>query len=109
MVFVMKTSEISLSPPESETALLLECTLGHIRGKIVDKYGTAIVESIICIRETNQIAHTDKNGNFTIINIEPSVYTITIECTGYSPCQAFDIPIKTGDNPGFRFVLHMIQ
>jgi hypothetical protein len=105
----MTTSEISLSKPESETVLLLECTLGHIRGKVVDKYGTAIVGSIICIRETNQIAHTDKSGNFTIINIEPSVYTITIEGEGYSPCMALDVSIKTGDNPGFRFVLQRIQ
>jgi hypothetical protein len=105
----MTISEICLTKSESDTALLLEGTLGHIRGKVVDIRGTAIMGCTICIRETDDISYTDENGNFTMINIVPSVYTITVECNGYSPCIFFKAPIKMGDNPGFRFVLHLFE
>ncbi len=105
----MATSEICIAQPEPETAGSLVPALGHIRGKAVDTDESAVKGCVIRIRETNQMTHSDINGNFTLINVAPSDYTITAECSGYSPCISREVSIKPGDNPGFLFVMHRVR
>jgi hypothetical protein len=84
----------------------LEQALGHLRGKVVACDNKVIIGCKIRIRETDQTVYSDNNGNFIMINIAPGLYSITAECTGYSPCIFSDASIYAGDNPGFRFVMH---
>ena len=86
----------------------LDHSMGHMRGKIVDIDGRGISGCRIWIRETGQQACADAHGNFVMINILPALYTIVVECLGYSLSVSPDIPIVIGDNPGFSAVMHAL-
>ena len=92
--------------PPRQLLMQLDHTLGHIRGKIVDIDGYAISGARVWLRETGQDAYADAEGNFIVINITPGLYTLIVECEGYSLCVSPDVPVEVGDNPGLRFVMH---
>jgi len=97
----------SLINPCSPDQLLtqLDHTMGHVRGKVVDIDGKGISGSRIWIRETGHCAYSDIYGNFVMINIVPALYTMVVECQGFSLCETPDLPIEVGDNPEFRFIM----
>jgi len=86
----------------------LYASLGHIRGKIVDIDGHGIDGCKVWIRENGQSAYSDDSGNFAMINIKPTFYTIVVECEGFSPFVITDLPIEPGDNPGHVFTIHTL-
>ena len=86
----------------------LYASLGHIRGKIVDIDGNGIGGCKVWIRENGQSAYSDASGNFAMINIKPTLYTIVVECEGFSPFVITDLPIEPGDNPGHVFTIHSL-
>jgi|GEM_PF-1201153 hypothetical protein len=88
---------------------LLDHTLGHIRGKVVDIDGRPIPECKIWIRETGKSTYSDEHGDFAMINIPPALYTVIVECEDYALCISPDLPVSLGDNPGLRFVMHLLQ
>jgi|WetSurMetagenome_2_1015567.scaffolds.fasta_scaffold82236_2 hypothetical protein len=101
----MAISETIGYTPVLESVLTLKPELGHIRGRVVDANDEAIIGCTICIRETDRTSQTDTNGDFVLINIQPTIYTLMAQCRGYALCAFPKVRIKTGDNPGFRFVM----
>jgi hypothetical protein len=83
--------------------------LGHIRGKVVDIDGCGVGGCKMWIRENGQSAYSDAFGNFSMINIRPGLYTIIIECEGFSPFVIADLPVEPGDNPGHLFTIHSLK
>jgi hypothetical protein len=102
MVFVPKTK----NPFMRNNVQILDNTLGHIRGRVIDGDGQSIPGCKVWLRETEQHAYSDKNGDFVLINILPARYTVIVEHVYFSPRISPDIPIEVGDNPGLRFVMH---
>jgi hypothetical protein len=89
-----------------DNAQTLNGAMGHIRGKVIDLNNNGLFRCKIWIRETGQHTYSDKIGNFILINIAPAIHTIIVEHKGYSLSTYRDLPIKAGDNPDFRFVMH---
>lgn len=96
---------LNKAQPNEHVLDQLDHTMGHIRGKVIDINGKEIEGSKIWIRETGQSTYSDKYGNFVMINIAPSLYTVVIEREGYSLSLTPDLPILLGDNPGHLFVM----
>ena len=84
----------------------LDHTMGHIRGKITDINGKEIEGGRVFVRETGHTTYSDKYGNFVLINIPPSLYTLAIEHEEFSLSVTPDFPVLLGDNPGHLFVLY---
>jgi len=96
---------VEIKTPRNK-AQTLDGAMGHIRGKVIDINNNGLFRSKIWIRETGQHTYSDKNGNFILINIPPAIHTIVVEHKGCSLSTYPDLPIKTGDNPDFRFVMY---
>jgi hypothetical protein len=86
----------------------LYAALGHIRGRVADIDGCDIGGCKVWIRENGRSAYSDGSGNFTMINIKPALYTLVVECEGFSPFVIADLPIEPGDNPGHVFTIHSL-
>jgi hypothetical protein len=80
--------------------------LGHVRGKVLDMDGNGVRHSRVWIRETGRSIYTDRNGNFVIINVVPALYTLIAESEGFAQSVMPDMPVISGDNPGFLFVMY---
>src|SRR5689334_19637111 len=70
-------------------------TTGAIAGTIKDATGATLAGATFKIKniETNivQEVSCDENGNFTVTNLPPSVYEITIVIEGFKP-QTVKVP-----------------
>ena len=54
-----------------------------VTGKIIDELGLPIYLATIEINETNEVAYTDFDGNFSIANEKDFHWKITISSKGY--------------------------
>ena len=65
-----------------------QSTYGSFVGSIVDPAGAAVPDAIVTAtnRDTTARRSTlgDATGNFTLVNLEPGVYEITVEAKGFS-------------------------
>ena len=70
-------------------------TTGKISGKITDaQTGKPLVGVNVIVLNTYLGAATDKNGNFTIINVPPGVYSVKATMIGYTPKVVTDVRVK---------------
>jgi len=69
---------------------------GKIDGYVTDKNtGQPLVRTIIVVNETATSVFTDENGYFTIPNVQPGNYSLSVSMTGYIK-QTKDIIVKEG-------------
>jgi hypothetical protein len=87
---------------------MLDSSLGHVRGRVIDMDGHGIANSRIWIRETGRSTYTDLHGNFILINLVPALYSVIAESEGYTQSLSVDIPVECGDNPGQLFMLYPV-
>ncbi|MFN8886040.1 MAG: carboxypeptidase-like regulatory domain-containing protein, partial [Cyclobacteriaceae bacterium] len=70
---------------------------GSISGKVVDfKTKEAIIGANVVIQGTSVGAPTDIEGNYSITNLKPGNYTLTISYVTYKPQTVPDVSVESG-------------
>jgi len=68
---------------------------GKIAGKVTDKKtGEALVGCNVVIEGTSMGAATNLDGDYTILNVPPGVYTLTVSLVGYVPTKIRDVRVS---------------
>ena len=74
--------------PGSDRAIA-QSTFGTILGTVRDASGAVISKSVVTADNTGTSAHratiTDASGDYSIPNLEPGIYKVTIEAPGFQP------------------------
>ena len=70
----------------------------NITGKVTDSNGKAIAGATVALEGTTNNAQTDKNGDFSLNNIEPGESTLIVTGDEYAP-QSKTITAADVDNP----------
>jgi carboxypeptidase family protein len=72
----------------------------ELRGQVVDEKGAAIAGATITVTDvgkgTTRIARTDENGNYVLLSLLPSTYTMKVEATGFATTTLTDIRLDVG-------------
>src|SRR6185437_12084551 len=75
---------LSLAPAEALFAQAVNATL---LGTVTDASGASIPNATITITETNtgvsRTAKTNESGNYTVPDLPPGEYSVTVESTGF--------------------------
>jgi len=86
------------------TVLKAQGESSSINGTVKDKNGVAIEMVQIGIKGTNELAFTDKKGNYFIENIKPGSYTLVFMFLGYTT-QEKNIILKPGDSAALNTLM----
>src|SRR5512132_3546838 len=84
-------------------------TRGDISGKVVDEQGRVVAGATVTA--TNKAtgaarsATTDDAGEYTLTNLEPGRYDITVEAANFSKALARDFELNVGANVSQNFEL----
>ncbi|HEX3281606.1 MAG TPA: TonB-dependent receptor [Pyrinomonadaceae bacterium] len=84
-------------------------TRGDISGKVVDEQGRVVAGATVTA--TNKAtgaprsATTDDSGEYTLTNLEPGRYDITVEAANFSKALARDFELNVGANVSQNFEL----
>ncbi|HPG41212.1 MAG TPA: TonB-dependent receptor [bacterium] len=79
----------------SITPILYSGTTGKITGIITDKEsGESLPGVNVILKETTIGAASDINGNYTILQVPPGVYTCQFSMMGYAKMQVEDIRVR---------------
>ncbi len=77
------------------TSLLLAGTTGKIAGRITDgESGEGLPGANVQIEGTSLGAATDVDGNYTILNVPPGLYTVSISFIGYQTTRVRDVRVN---------------
>jgi outer membrane receptor protein involved in Fe transport len=70
---------------------------GKLRGKATDKEsGEALIGANVVVEGTGLGAATDVNGEYVILAVPPSIYTVRVTYIGYSPVTISNIRVNAG-------------
>jgi len=82
------------------TAFAQTTTEGAISGTVSDTTGAVVSDASVVVRNnaTNaeQTTKTDPSGNFRVGNLAPSVYTVTVNATGFAPYKLEQVIVNVG-------------
>ncbi|MBN2414563.1 TonB-dependent receptor [bacterium] len=79
----------------SMTGVLFSQTTGKIKGKVTDATnGKALEYANVVIEGTSRGTATDKNGEFTILNVPPGTYTLRVLYMGYQTKQIENVRVS---------------
>jgi len=71
---------------------------GILRGKIIDgETGEELIGATMMLKGTSQGAVSDLDGNYSVIKIEPGVYTVACSYISYEPQEFDNVEIKDGE------------
>ena len=87
---------------------------GSIKGKVRTSDGDGISDVSITVRKDGndlKSMQTDKKGNFRMSGLDPGIYNVVFEKTGYSGGVLYDVEVrrKKTNNLGDRLVLTIDQ
>ncbi|HEX5731633.1 MAG TPA: TonB-dependent receptor [Blastocatellia bacterium] len=88
---------------------LAQVTTADITGRVVDAQGNAVVGATVTVRNTgtglSRTATTGDEGDYTITQLPPGVYEITVEASGFSRALQKDYELNVGTKPTLNFEL----
>jgi hypothetical protein len=77
--------------------VLLFAQDGKVRGRVVDKEtGEPLVGASILLEGTTIGASSDVNGDYIILAVPPTVYTVKVNYVGYAPYSVSNIRVSAG-------------
>ncbi|MGE0450523.1 MAG: TonB-dependent receptor [Vicinamibacterales bacterium] len=103
--FVVLLSLIAAAPPASAQQR------GSITGKITDPDGLALPGATVTV--TNQATGTARdtvtaeNGAYSIVNIEPGTYTVSVEMPSFASMKRTDLVLAAGQSVVLEFKLQL--
>jgi len=81
-------------------------TTGKISGQITDKStGETIPFANVFVEGTNQGAAADVDGNYSILNLKPGLYTVTASVVGYQKVSVENVRVNVDFTTRLDFVL----
>ena len=73
--------------------------LVSIQGQIFDKRTNETLVGVkVTLEETNQVAYTDLNGNYSFENLEPGDYLLTTSYISYESIKLTDLQLSKKKN-----------
>lgn len=79
---------------------------GSIGGQVIDhKTNEAIIGANVVIQGTTVGASTDLDGNFTIANLKPGVYTLSVTYVAYKAQTIADVVVEAGKKTSLQITL----
>lgn len=86
-----------------------QVTTADITGRVVDAQGNAVVGATVTARNTgtglSRTATTGDEGDYTITQLPPGVYEITVEASGFSRALQKGYELNVGTKPTLNFDL----
>lgn len=77
-------------------ASLWAANFGKISGRVLDRVtGQPLVFANVVVEGTNLGAATDADGKFTILQVPPGTYSVTVSYMGYQPLQITLVNVRT--------------
>lgn len=84
----------------SPWAVVAQTTAGRILGTVVDAQGQVVVGAKVTATDTQRNLSrgtvTDEAGDYTLADLQPSTYKVTVEAKGFSTFQASGVLIEVG-------------
>jgi hypothetical protein len=84
---------------------------GSISGKVVDQGGLALPGATVTITEQGtgftRTAVTAENGAYLIPNLEPGVYTVLLEMSGFAAVKQPDVALTAGSAVNLEFKMQV--
>ena len=81
----------------------------ELRGQVTDQTGAAVSGAAVTITDpakgVSRSATTDENGNFIILALQPNVYSLKVEATGFATRNFSDIKLDVGQVANFPIQL----
>src|SRR5712692_2430664 len=81
-------------------AMAQSSTTGSIEGVVTDQNGAAVRGATVSVTSPNlispQTATTNDNGRYSILNLPPGPYKISIEATGFAKYEQDNVPVNLG-------------
>jgi hypothetical protein len=88
---------VSLSLP---FLVLQAAPLGAVKGYVKDASGASIRDASLVLRDqktgVQTESHSDANGLYQFLNLNPSIYTLSVTASGFSGREAKDITVLVG-------------
>ena len=76
-------------------SILYAGTTGKIAGRLIDKSTQEpLISANVILKGTSLGASSDIDGNYSILNIPPGVYTITVSVVGYRKVQVENVTVN---------------
>jgi len=89
--------------------VLAQVTTADITGRVVDQLGATVPNTTVTVRSigTNQTrtTTTDEEGEYTITQLSPGVYEVSVEAQGFSKALLKDIELNIGSKQTLNFDL----
>jgi hypothetical protein len=77
----------------------------EMRGQVTDQAGAAVAGATVTVTDpakgVSRSATTDENGNFIILALQPSIYNMKVEATGFATRSFSDIKLDVGQVASF--------
>jgi hypothetical protein len=88
-------------------------TTATLSGNVVDKTGSAVARAKVTVtnRATGQTSQavTDGQGHFTVLQLPPGSYSVTVEQAGFQKAVVEPVRLNIGANPDLKVVLNVGQ
>jgi hypothetical protein len=85
---------------------------GKITGQITDPQGRAVTTAVVHILDTGGAQHdtkTDSTGNYTVENLPPSDYMVSVEAEGFNPKTSDAQTLAAGQTLTFNLQLAVVK
>ena len=91
----------------STTAIFAQATAtAELRGRVTDPNGAVIAGATVTATDnskgTTRTVTTDDNGNYVILSLPPSTYTVKIESSGFASKTVNNVLLEVGQQLGSR-------
>src|SRR6266566_9524672 len=89
----------------ASVAMAQSSTTGSIEGTVSDQNGAAVRGATVTVTSPNlispQTATTNDNGRYSILNLPPGPYKISVEASGFAKFEQDNVPVNLGrTSPG---------
>jgi Carboxypeptidase regulatory-like domain/TonB dependent receptor len=90
-------------------SVFAQVTTGDITGRVLDPQGAVVVGATVTARNTatglTRTATTNDGGEYTITQLPPGTYEVTVEAQGFSKAIQKDFELNVGTKPTLNFDL----
>jgi hypothetical protein len=83
-------------------SLMGQQTQASLTGQVLDPQGASIADATVTVTNTDtaiaRVAKTDTSGRYTVINLNPGKYAISVQSTGFSEKKLSGIVLAVGQS-----------
>lgn len=91
------------------SAASLAGTTGNISGRITDDHGTGVAKAKVTVVSPSQTVSTTTNddGFYSILNLAPDTYTVTVSKEGYQTTSSSGITVQADQSSSANVSIHL--